>query len=118
MKDAVFEWHPEPNAKGTYKVWDAIEEEQIWATRTTPVKKYVDDVMWQFFGNSEDFQTEGCTVKAASRSRSLSYYDYNTNFCNMWNVLTVVDGPDALAGLTTEECKWRPQDPKETCMKY
>ena len=55
MKDAVETWHPEPKANGTYAIWDAIEEERIWATRTTPVHKYVDDVLFEYFGNPDDF---------------------------------------------------------------
>ena len=80
-------WHPEPNAGGDYELWDATEEESIWATRTTPVKNYVDDVLFEFFGDPTDFRVPGCTVKAKSRSQSLSVYDYNTNYCNMWNVI-------------------------------
>ena len=87
MKDSIEMWHPEPNAGGDYELWDATEEESIWATRTTPVKNYVDDVLFEFFGDPTDFRVPGCTVKAKSRSQSLSVYDYNTNYCNMWNVI-------------------------------
>ena len=62
MKEAVEDWHPEPKAGGTYAVWDITEEEQIWVTRTTPVKKYVDDVIFDYFGNPADFEAPGCTV--------------------------------------------------------
>ena len=56
MKDAVETWHPEPNgANGTYALWDVTEEESIWVTRTTPIKKYVDDIIFEYFGDSEDF---------------------------------------------------------------
>ena len=66
MKDAVQTWHPEPKAGGTYKVWEATEEESMWVTRTTPAKHYVDDIMFEYFGNPDDFQAAGCTVKAKS----------------------------------------------------
>ena len=120
MKDAVETWHPEPKANGTYALWDVTEEESIWVTRTTPVKKYVDDIMFEYFGNPDDFQEKGCTVKAKSRSQTLSYYDYDTNFCNMWNVMAQVEGADSesLKALSTSECKWVPEDPKTTCAKY
>ena len=120
MKDSVETWHPEPKAGGNYALWDVTEEETIWVTRTTPVKKYVDDIKFDFFGNPDDFQVKGCTVKAMSRSQTLSYYDYNTNYCNMWNVLETVGGADnqALKDVTTSDCKWVPEDPKTTCAKY
>ena len=51
MKDRIEMWHPEPDAAGTYKVWSAVEMENIWATRTTPKKKFVDDIMFEFFGD-------------------------------------------------------------------
>ena len=52
MKDAVETWHPEPNgANGTYAIWDVTEDESIWATRTTPIKKYVDDILFEFIGD-------------------------------------------------------------------
>ena len=123
MKDAVMTWHPEPNAGGTYQVWDATEEEQIWATRLTPSGWFKDDVLFEFFGDPEDFQAKGCTVKSKSRSQFISYYDYSTNYCNMWNVINTVqmpEGGNALDTATIEvsDCKWAPSDPKTTCMKY
>ena len=69
MKDAVETWHPEPNgANGTYAVWDVVEEEYIWATRTDPIKTYIADILFEFFGNPDDIQDEGCTINAKSRS--------------------------------------------------
>ena len=64
MKDSIEMWHPEPNAGGEYALWDAIEEQRIWATRTTPVKNYVDDILFEYFGEPGDFRAKGCTVKA------------------------------------------------------
>ena len=56
MKNAVETWHPEPNgANGNYATVDIIEEERIWATRTTPIHKYVDDVLFEFSSDSGDF---------------------------------------------------------------
>ena len=87
MKLAIELWTPEPKAGGLYKIWDATEEENIWATRTTPTHHYVDDIQFVYTApDAADFQKKGCTVSAKSRSQTLSYYDYNTNYCNMWNV--------------------------------
>ena len=69
IKDAVETWHPEPDgANGTYAVWDVVEEEYIWATRTDPIKTYIADILFEFFGNPDDIQDEGCTINAKSRS--------------------------------------------------
>ena len=89
----------------------------IWVTRTTPVKKYVDDIRWDFFGNPDNFLVSGCKVTAKSRSRSLSYYDYNTNYCNMWNVFQTVPEAKSLK-VETSECAWIPEDPVAVCSKY
>jgi len=32
-----------------------------------------------------------CKVSAKSRSNSPSYYDWDTNYCNMWNVFNALD---------------------------
>ena len=110
-------WEPEPAAGGSYAVWDATAEEMLWATRTTKNGKYTDDVLFEFFADSTDFNAGSCTVKAKSRSRSLSYYDYSTNYCNMANVLhTVAGSADVSASVT--ECKFVPKDPAATCLTY
>ena len=120
MKEAVEMWQPEPKAGGMYAVWDATEEESIWATRTTPTKHYVDDILFDYFGNTENFNDPGCRVEAKSRSQSLSYYDYSTNYCNMWNVFNTVKEM-ANVEVTTSDCKFKPATLEEaatTCAKY
>ena len=120
MKDRVMMWHPEPEAKGTYKVWDATELESLWATRTVPSGKYTDDILFDFLPvDPNDFQIKKCTIAAKSRSQSLSYYDYETNYCNMWNVIkeTVADHND-LPTIQTSDCKWIPKDPATRCQTY
>ena len=118
MKDDGYNWRPEPNgAKGIYEVYDATEEETLWVTRTTPTKKYVDDISFNFIPpNTEDFNVKGCTVEGKSRSRSLSYYDYSTNYCNMWNMFTSVG--DEQNKIEVTDCAWVPTDPATTCAKY
>ena len=115
MKDTMELWAPEPKAKGSYKIWNATEEEYLWFTRTTPSAKFVDDIDFQFFGNPADFQAKGCTVKARSRSQSLSYYDYDTNYCNMWNVF---QNNKEQATYGASDCKWVPKDAATQCAKY
>uniref|UniRef100_A0A7S3IQY0 Uncharacterized protein n=1 Tax=Strombidium inclinatum TaxID=197538 RepID=A0A7S3IQY0_9SPIT len=120
MKDKIELWHPEPGANGSYKIWDAVEEEQIWATRTTPTKGYVDDILFDYFGDPKDFEKKGCSVSSKSRSQTLSFYDYHTNYCNMWNVLNEVEKDADLLGdaIEVSDCKWAPKDPATTCAKY
>ena len=102
--------HPEPNAGGFYAVKEQSEMDYIWTTRTTPVHEYVDDVIFEF----ADTKT-GCEVKSRSKSQTMSYYDYETNYCNMYNPHRYVGG---FSGLTTSECKWVPTDATTTCDKY
>ena len=124
MKDNVMNWHPEPVAGGSYSIWSATEEEQIWAVRETPVHHYKDDILFNYHPkNGEDFSAPGCTVEAKSRSQSFSIYDYSTNYCNMWNLFDAVAtkfGPGELDDEVIEvnECRWAPKDPKKTCAKY
>eukprot|EP01001_Neometanema_parovale_P012235 NODE_8514_length_697_cov_124.125436_g8258_i0.p2 GENE.NODE_8514_length_697_cov_124.125436_g8258_i0~~NODE_8514_length_697_cov_124.125436_g8258_i0.p2 ORF type:complete len:141 (-),score=38.62 NODE_8514_length_697_cov_124.125436_g8258_i0:177-599(-) len=42
---------------------------------------YVDDQWYDLSGSGSQ-----CTIAGRSESRSKSIYDYDTNFCNMWNV--------------------------------
>ena len=86
MKEKTLDWDPEPKNGGIYNIWRSTEIEELWVTRTTPKKHYVDDIKWDYFGEEANFQAPGCKVEGKSRSRSLSYYDYDTNYCNMWNV--------------------------------
>ena len=77
----------------------------VWVTRTTPTKHYVDDIEFTMAGANSN---GGCSVTSKSRSQTLSYYDYNTNYCNMYNVLR--KSGLSFTPLTTNECKWVPDD--------
>ena len=94
----------------------AVKEESsvapsyIWTTRTTPVKKYVDD---QIFELSQNGTT--CTVHARSRSQTMSVYDYDTNYCNMWNALNYIGG---MQNLSIKNCTYYPDVPADTCAIY
>lgn len=47
----------------------------------TPVKHYVDDITMSFKDSGSD-----CVIDAKSESEPSSYYDYDTNFCNIFNL--------------------------------
>ena len=101
-------------ASGTYGATETAQDDYLWFTRTTPVKHYVDDVLFMTRGADD-----GCEVISRSRSQSLSFYDYDTNFCNMYNIFR-------MTGLTFDEpkkdadgCRWFPSNVHEdTCNKY
>lgn len=103
---------PDP-AGGEYKMKYEEVNATVWTTRTTPTKHYVDDILFDLSGASTI--ADSCEVTAYSRSRTLSYYDYDTNFCNMYNVFRT-SGLKFSTPATTE-CKWVPKD-MSVCDKY
>ena len=100
-------------ASGIYAMKEVASDHYVWVTRTTPVKKYVDDIIFEVSGDGSS-----CTVTSKSRSQTLSYYDYDTNYCNMYNVFrnsgVTFDSPKL------GDCKWVPEaaDLEATCNKY
>ncbi len=96
---------------GVYAFVDKVDDTYIWTTRTTPVHKYVDDIGFEFATSGSD-----CQVKAKSRSETLSYYDYSTNYCNMWNVF---NGSESAFNIDkVHDCQYPASDPTTTCAKY
>jgi hypothetical protein len=83
---------------------------------TSPVKKYIDDLTFWFDANGND-----CEVVALSVSRPLSIYDYDTNFCNIYNLLYNANFNYTYhIGNEKSGCKFAPP-PNEvaaTCAKY
>merc|ERR1712166_737934 len=69
-------------ASGIYAIKSESAGSNIWATRTTPTKHYVDDIEFTLTDAGAT-----CNVVAKSRSQSFSIYDYDTNYCNMYNPL-------------------------------
>ena len=77
------------------------------------MKQYVDDIMFTVSGTGD-----ACTIQTKSRSETLSYYDYDTNYCNQYNMFRY-------SGLTfaapkLDSCKWAPAaaDIDTTCNTY
>ena len=66
-------------AGGDYALKEDGLNDYVWVTRTTPVKHYVDDIIFELSSVSG-----GCAVNMRSRSETLSVYDYSTNYCNRW----------------------------------
>ena len=95
---------------GLYAVKEEAEFSYIWSTRTTPVHKYVDDQIFELTQVGAD-----CQVHARSRSQTNSYYDYDTNYCNMWTVFQGVGGYQIIR---TNKCEWIPDNAKKICAIY
>ena len=111
MMDAeIRSWANGGPSGGLYAVHEEQLDSYIWSTRTTPVAKYVDDQIFEFTQVGAN-----CSVQARSRSQTTSYYDYDTNYCNMWNVFNSLA---SFENLTTTKCKWVPTDPVTTCAIY
>ena len=92
-------------SKGFYAQKQVANGSQLWFTRLGAGKKYTDDM--EFLLSADP---AGCKVTGKSQSQSLSYYDFYTNYCNMYNPLRV-------SGLTftepkTSQCKYA-ADPKQ-----
>merc|ERR1712127_439107 len=113
MDTEVRSWSSGGPSGGLYAVYEEQEyyaPPYIWTTRTTPIHKYVDDQIFEFYPNGTS-----CDVRAKSRSQPSSYYDYDTNYCNMWNVFNSVG---SFTNLSTSQCRWIPSDPVATCAEY
>lgn len=71
-------WGKGGPAQGIYKFKEGMTGMYEWVTRTTPVHHYTDDIIFQYFPNEDG----SCHVSSKSKSEPLSYYDYETNYCN------------------------------------
>ena len=78
-----FETNLTDPARGFYKKKQVAESSQLWYTRVTSGKKYTDDMEYVL----SEAGNGGCAITGNSRSQSLSYYDYYTNYCNIYNPL-------------------------------
>ena len=116
IKTTIESWFGEKSgpAQGTYALKETDNKTYYWATRKTPTRAFVDDVIFVLF----EMSATQCKVTGKSRSQSESYYDYETNYCNMWNVLDRSGGTDKINKVTLLQCPWVPVDPASRCAKY
>ena len=107
----------EASPPGSYSM-SQEDSTMVWATRTTANNKYTDDVMWAKVG---DGSANTCTIQAKSKSKSLSYYDYSVNFCNMYNPLRAATGAaftgDIVNDVKVSKCSY-PATATSTCDRY
>ena len=99
----------DPNS-GIYEI-HSDSGSMLWATRTAIVNDNVDDVEFTFTADGDKTK-----ISAKSRSQSLSYYDYYTNYCNMYNVIRAAAG-GYFTTTNITECKWVPDDDRD-CHMY
>ena len=98
-------------SKGFYAPVQESSGTSVWFTRLTPAKKYTDDIIFDLIGTGSS-----CTVTSRSQSQALSYYDYDTNFCNMYNVYR--KSGLTFSAVSPSSCQWVPTDADTTCNKY
>jgi|JI10StandDraft_1071094.scaffolds.fasta_scaffold295332_1 hypothetical protein len=111
IKEKVNAWGTGGPAGGLYSEKESADNVYLWCTRTTPKAHYVDDIIFEV----QAINDSACHVSSKSRSQSLSYYDYETNFCNQWNVLSRVG---TIKTLTPNHCNFQPDNNEERCAKY
>ena len=111
-------------AGGAYGIHSEVDNKLLWVTRTNPTKHYVDDIEFTLTpataaASAYNVGGETCIIDARSRSESISYLDYDTNYCNMWNVVRK-SGLDFDHFKTVGKCSGTPTDAERlaTCNKY
>eukprot|EP00347_Sterkiella_histriomuscorum_P005487 403356427 len=109
LEEVIKSFNPEKQSQGLYKIKES-DSDYVWTTRETPTHHYIDDILFETSQKDSD-----CVVTSKSRSQALSYYDYETNFCNMWAVHNTTNG---FSDLTTNNCTFVPSDPKSRCAIY
>lgn len=98
----------DPN-DGKYAFLEKQENNYWWVTRTANIHKYVDEDISFVFTQVEN----DCQVVGKSRTRYLQYYDYEANYCNIWNVFKYTD---VFEKQVTSNCKWIPKVPEQSCV--
>ena len=95
-------------AQGEYNLVEDTDGDYVWATRTTPNKKYTDDVMVEVQSSSNGT----CHLVGKSKSQALSVYDYEVNYCNVYNLYRSLkfSSPVSFSKPTTSQCNWIPID--------
>lgn len=71
-------------AGGQYTMKEQINDNTIWLTHSLTASEttYIDDIEFSYIDTSDG----KCEVHAKSRSQAALYWDYNTNYCNMYNL--------------------------------
>ena len=58
---------------------------------------------------------DSCEVWGRSESQEVSFYDFETNYCNLWNVLFYAEGQFKVKD--DSMCQWKPEDPTKHCVR-
>ena len=111
MYTEIDSWSGGGPSGGIYDLYEWQEWSYIWSTRLTLDRQYTDDQIFEFTQNGTT-----CDVAARSQSESPSYYDYDVNYCNMWNVFNGIS--PIIVNMQVTECPFEPTDPATTCQRY
>eukprot|EP00351_Strombidinopsis_sp_SopsisLIS2011_P000213 CAMPEP_0116876906 /NCGR_PEP_ID=MMETSP0463-20121206/8765_1 /TAXON_ID=181622 /ORGANISM="Strombidinopsis sp, Strain SopsisLIS2011" /LENGTH=114 /DNA_ID=CAMNT_0004523813 /DNA_START=165 /DNA_END=509 /DNA_ORIENTATION=+ len=97
---------------GVYELYESSADDYIWSQRLTRDQQYTDDQLFEFTDLNG-----GCHVDGESRSEANSVYDYNVNFCNLWNVY---NGAGGFSNLEHTFCTYYVDDSEApvTCARY
>ena len=82
-----------------------ITDSKIHLKHETPVKHYVDDIYFTY-KQMDNY----CLVSGSSQSEPISYYDYDTNYCNMFNLFRNGNATQLNynVSIQTKKCKFHP----------
>lgn len=104
----------DPNGSGyqLFNVWS--DEWCLELVHHTPswIGTFAEDIHFEVTDSSSD---NSCKLKASSRSRSPSHYDFGYNYCNLYNLLLKVPGG---FDISIDNCMYRPHtNPATYCSK-
>ena len=96
-------------AQGHYTMKEEGSDDYVWSVRAAPQAKDDDfeDVMFTV-ANTNDGK---CKVTGKSiQAKKMSFYDYEVNFCNLYNVYKMSSGGKTLQPeqIPLTQCKWTP----------
>ena len=90
-----------------------ITTNELHLQHETPTKHYIDDIYFTFKGKVYNKTTGSfyCVIDGLSKSQAISYYDYDTNYCNMFNLFRDGNSSQLNFYLTIDikSCKFHPE---------
>ena len=111
----IYDFSPDPQSGGFYTIKEQGDNDYIWATRKNAAKTMTDDVIFVFVDQHVSDTQFQCQVQARSRSQAASYFDNETNYCNMWTILRAIPTFEVV---DTRQCNWVPDNARKTCALF
>eukprot|EP00483_Globobulimina_turgida_P004773 UN04782 len=90
-----------------------LTESKIHLQHETPQNHYIDDIYFSFkeiVSDKYDDPNYYCLMRASSVSEARRYYDYDTNYCNMFNLLRYGNSSTLNFNISIQikDCKFHP----------